>query len=153
MKKKTVKRDYGVFQVGLKILLRKGGKVLFLRMADGAYLDIPGGRIDNVEYDVSLERILAREVREELGSKIKYALGAPIFHFRRQRKPGSNPEIVFLAVYDAEWISGEIRISDEHSAYHWFDPKKDTLRRKDFGRVEEYRALKNYFAKHYHVRH
>lgn len=144
-------RDYGVFMVGLKILLRKGSKILFLRMADGKYLDIPGGRIDNVEYERPLAKILAREVREELGSKVKYKLGKPIFHFRRRRRKDANPEYVFLAVYDAEWISGEIKISDEHSAYEWFDPRKDSLRRKDFGRIEEYRALKNYFAKKYHA--
>ena len=74
-----MKRDYGVFQVGLKILLRKGSKILFLRMADGKYLDIPGGRIDNVEYRVPLEKIIAREIREELGPRVRYALASRSF--------------------------------------------------------------------------
>ena len=146
MKKKTVKRDYGVFQVGLKILLRKGGKVLFLRMADGVYLDIPGGRIDNVEYRMPLEKVIAREVREELGGQIKYVLGKPLFHFRRARHKGAHPGFVFCAVYDAEWKAGEIKISFEHKGYEWINSKKHLLKRADFGQEEEYRAFKKYFA-------
>lgn len=149
-----MKRNYGIFQVGLKILLRKGSRVLLLRMNDDdKRLDLPGGRIDNVEYRTPLDKIIAREVREELGLKApQYTLGKPLFHFRRMRRQkDAHPKFVFLAVYDAEWISGEVKISDEHSAYEWFDPRKDSLRRKDFSNIEEYRALKNYFAKKYHA--
>lgn len=138
-----MKRDYGVFQVGLKILLRKGGRVLLLR--DDKGLDLPGGRIDNVEYGTPLEKIIAREVREELGPKLKYVLGKPLFHFRRVRRlKGANPRHVFLVVYDARWMAGEVKLSFEHSEYAWIDPKTYTLKRSDFGQEEEYRALKKY---------
>lgn len=146
-----MKRDYGVFQVGLKILLRKGGKVLLLRDDQG--LDLPGGRIDNVEYRVPLEKIIAREVREELGPKVKYVLGNPLFHFRRTRpnSPGADPAFVFLAVFDAEWKVGEITLSLEHSSYDWMNPKTHVLKRSDFRQDEEYRAFKKYFAEKYHA--
>ena len=143
-----MKRDYGVFQVGLKILLRKGSRVLLLRMNDDdQWLDLPGGRIDNVEYTVSLEKIIAREVREELGPKVKYVLGRPLFCFRRARRPkGAHLRFVFLVAYDAEWKAGEIKLSFEHSAYEWIDPRKYVLKRSDFGQEEEYRVLKKYFS-------
>ena len=136
--------------MGLKILLRKGGKILLLR--DGQGLDLPGGRIDNVEYRVSLERVITREIREELGPNVKYTLGKPLFHFRRARRPRNlYPKFVFLAVYDAEWRAGDIKLSFEHTAYEWIDPKKYVLKRSDFGQEEEYRAFKKYFAEKYHA--
>lgn len=145
MKKKVVKRDYGIFQVGLKILLRKGDKILLLRDDQG--LDLPGGRIDNVEYRTPLEKVIAREVREELGGQVKYVLGKSLFHFRRaRRQKDAHPKFVFLAVYEAEWMAGEITLSFEHSAYEWVDPRKHILKRSDFGQDEEYRAFKKYFA-------
>lgn len=139
-----MKRDYGVFQVGLKILLRKGSKVLFLR--DDKGIDLPGGRIDNVEYRTPLEKIIAREIREELGPKVKYVLGKPLFHFRRERFDKSNAPFVFLVVYDAQWTAGEIKLSFEHSTYEWIDPKTYVLRRSDFGQKEVYQAFEKYLA-------
>ena len=142
-----MKKDYGTFQVGLKILFRKGGKVLLLRMNDDdQWLDLPGGRIDKVEYRTPLEKIIAREVREELGAKVKYILGKPFFHFRRaRRQEDAHPRFVFLAVYDAQWKAGEITLSHEHLSYEWIDPKTYILKQSDFGNSEEYRAFRNYF--------
>ncbi len=143
-----MKRDYGIFQVALKVLLRQGDKVLLLRMNDDdKWLDLPGGRIDDVEYRVPLEKIIAREVREELGPEVKYVLGKPLFHFRRERhNKDANAPFVFLVVYDAEWTAGEIKLSFEHSSYEWIDPKTYILKRLDFGQDEEYRAFKKYFV-------
>ncbi len=79
-----MKRDYANYQVALKVLLRRGDEVLFLRITDPLMcFDLPGGRIDNVETKTPLARILAREVREELGVDVRYTLGAPLFQFRR----------------------------------------------------------------------
>lgn len=148
-----MKRDYGIFQVGLKVLLRKGVKILLLRMNDDDnWLDLPGGRIDNVEYRMPLEKIIAREVREELGQKVKYVLGEPLFCFRRLRRGKSaSPAYVFLVVYDAQWKAGDIKLSFEHSSYELVNPKTYRLRRSDFGQEEEYRAFKNYFSKKHHA--
>ncbi len=143
-----MKRDYGVFQVGLKILLRKGDKVLLLRMNDDdQWLDLPGGRIDNVEYRVPLEKIIAREIREELGPRVRYALGKPLFCFRRQRhNKDANAKFVFLVVYDAVWKAGDIKLSFEHCAYEWVDTDAYVLKRSDFGQGEEYQSFRGYFA-------
>jgi len=77
-----MRRDYAIYQVALKIFLRNGRNVLFLKDDKGKW-DLPGGRIDTVESKVPLEKILAREVGEELGRKVKYDLKLPAVQFRR----------------------------------------------------------------------
>lgn len=142
-----MKRDFAVFQVGLKVLLRKGDKILFLRDNNARRSwDWPGGRIDNVEYRTPLASIIAREIREEVGSKVKYVLGEPRFHLRRWTLWHGKKACIFCVFYEAKWLSGEIRLSSEHCAYEWIDPKKfHLLKRADFKHEEEYPALKKYF--------
>ncbi len=77
------KIPFATYQVGLKILLKKEDKFLFLIDSSTGFLDLPGGRIDEIEHETQLTEIIAREVNEELGENIKYKLGKPIFQFRR----------------------------------------------------------------------
>ena len=147
-----MKRDYGVFRVGLKIVLHKGDKILFLRdNNESKTWDWPGGRIDNVEYRTPLEKIIAREVREELGSAVKYFLGKPIFALRRWTIRDGKKICIFCVFYEAEFISGRIKLSSEHSSYEWIDPKKFRMRRADFGHGDEISGIKKYFAQKYHA--
>ena len=141
-----MKRDYAIYQVGLKILLKKGSSVLFLTITDKEhYLDLPGGRIDNVESNVPLEKILAREIREELGPSVRYLLGQPVFQFRRF-VPSRNI-YNFLTVYEGEYISGKVKLSFEHSSFKWIDPKAYHFKKTEFMNQEEYLAFKKYFQK------
>lgn len=133
-----MKRDFGIFHVGLKILLRKDGKYLVLRKKSG-HVDLPGGRIDNVEYATPLERVLAREIREELG-QIKYRLGKPLFHYRAY--VASRGLYVFVAVHEADYLAGRIRLSPEHRSYQWVDIGAFPFGRKDFRGEEVYTAFK-----------
>lgn len=143
-----MKRDFALYQVGLKLLLRKGSKVLFLNMSitELNCWDLPGGRIDNVESKTPLVKILAREIREELGPSLKYKLGRPLFQFRRYVP--SRGVYNLLTVYEGKYISGEIKLSSEHSSYEWIDPKTYRFARKDFLNGEEYNAFKEYFDQH-----
>jgi ADP-ribose pyrophosphatase YjhB (NUDIX family) len=141
-----MKRDFAIYQVGLKILLRRGRKVLFLRAAYKKCFDEPGGRIDTVEHRMPLEKVLAREVREELGN-VRYTLGGPLFQFRRYIR--KKRMWVFLTVYDACFVSGTITLSGEHSSYEWIDPTVFRFSRKDFANNEEYVAMASYFKKTY----
>jgi len=140
-----MKRDFGIFQVALKVLLRKSDQVLFC-VSDKNRLDLPGGRIDNVEHRVPLERIIAREVREELGSRVKYKLGGPIFQFRRHLP--SRGVYNFITVYNSVYLSGAIRLSPEHTSYRWINPRTNHFKEKDFCNKEEYRAFTRYFKNH-----
>ena len=148
-----MKRDYATYQVALKALLRKGDAILFLRLADAPkYLDLPGGRIDNVETHTPLAAILAREIREELGARVRYRLGAPLFQFRRY--VASRKIYNFVTVYDAEFLGGDITLSGEHSAYEWLDPKTYRWRKSQFLSSEEYAAFSAFFAQiRNHARH
>jgi len=138
-----IKKAYATYHVGLKILLKKEDEFLFLTDAVGKHLDLPGGRIDDVEHNVPLTEVIAREVGEELGEEMKYKLGKPVFQFRRHFE--SKNMHVFLTVYEAEYLSGEIQLSDEHSNYQWINPRKVDLTEKDFFHKEEYLAFKMYF--------
>ena len=149
---KKTKRDFGVFQVGLKLVLRKGDKILFLRdNNEKKTWDWPGGRIDDVEYGVTDEKIIAREVREELGSAVKYILGKPAFTLKRWTMRGGKKMCIFCIFYEAEFRSGIIKLSSEHSSYEWIDPKTFKIKRADFAHKEEYPAFKKYFAQKYHA--
>lgn len=138
-----MKKDYGIYQVALKILLKKGDKFLFLRGAKDRYWDWPGGRIDNLESRTPLAHVLAREVREELG-KIKYKLGKPVFHYRRFFSP--RKLFIFITVYEAKYISGAIKLSEEHSSCQWLNPKKHKFRARDFWSREEYNEFMRYLS-------
>ena len=138
-----MKRDYGVFHVGLNVLMQKGDKFLFLRGEDG-HLDMPGGRIDNVEMTTPPEKVIAREIKEELGSELKYKLGSPVFTFR-QFFPKRNIWI-FKVYYLAEYISGEIKLSHEHTAYKWVKAEEvKNFGVKEFYSPEEKKAFVKYF--------
>ncbi len=136
-----MKRDFGIFQVGLKILLKKGNKMLVLRTDDG-YVDLPGGRIDNVEYESPVEKTIAREIREELGS-VRYTLGRPLFTYRRY-SPKCKARI-FVLVYEADYVSGTIRLSDEHIFHEWIGIGTFPFTGKDFVDEEIHRLFKKHF--------
>ena len=140
-----MKRDFALYHVGLRILLRKGNKTLLLRTAKLKFWDLPGGRIDNVENKTPLMRILKREICEELGSRLKYKIGRPAFQFRRFSY--SRGVYAFNTVYEARYLSGKIKLSSEHSSYEWVDPKKYPFSRRDFFNTEEYNAFKEYLGR------
>lgn len=138
-----MQRDYAHYHVALKVLMRKGDEILFLMDTGGTRFDLPGGRIDDVEHDTPLSEILAREIREELGVDVKYKIGKPIFQFRRHFAP--KGWYIFLTAYEAEFLSGSIQISPEHSGFRWINPKKSELKENEFFNKEEYLAFKKYF--------
>ena len=141
---KIAKKAYATYNVAMKILLKRGEEYLFLVDSTGQRLDLPGGRIDEDEHLVSLEKILGREVWEELGSDLKYKLGNPIFQFRRHFEKKNMH--VFITVYEAEYLSGEINLSPEHCEYRWIDKKECKFKNKDFVSEEEYSTFKQYFS-------
>jgi len=140
---KPVKKKQEIYHVSMKVLLRDKDKALFLYEPTENNFDLPGGRIDNTEKDIPLSEIIKREVEEELGKEIKYRLGDPAFQFRRYFE--SDNLHVFITIYEAEFLSGNIKLSAKHSRYQWIDPKKIKLEENKFFSKEEYLAFKNYF--------
>lgn len=140
-----MQNTYASYHVSLKILLKKGAEFLFLKNPNNTQFDLPGGRIDNHEDTTPLKLILDREIREELGEGLKYQLGDPAFQFRRFIAE-KNWQI-FLTVYEAEYLSGKIQLSDEHIGYVWINPKEYTFKKEEFTNDEEYLAFMDYFGK------
>lgn len=131
------------YQVSLKLLLQRGGEVLLLR-TDRNYVDLPGGRIDAGEEKTLIEKIIRREIREELGKNVRFHVKGPLFSFRGRSKYGI---LIFMVVYEGEYLAGSIKLSNEHKSYAWIEKRRLKLKRNDFSSRdnEEYLAFKKYF--------
>ncbi len=138
-------REIAQYHVGLKVILRRGEDYLFLHFnnpSGGSYYDWPGGRIDVGEEDVDLINILDREIREELGPDVQYKLGNPAFVSRRFF-PNDNLKI-FLVIFEAELLDGEIKLSNEHLHFEWLKP--ESVMRAEFVNETEYQAWIKYLS-------
>lgn len=82
-------------------------------------------------------------MREELGSKVRYRLGKPVALYRGYFE--SRKIYIFAVMYEAEWISGAIKLSFEHDRCEWINPKTHRFRKKDFSSDEQYNAIQKYF--------
>lgn len=111
--------------VAVKVFLEHQGKLFIFKDRFGDW-DLPGGRIKKDEFDVPLEDVLRRKMKEELGEDVKYELGkAEIFmrHERVEEAP-SNPTVrIFGVGYIAKLVSGDIKPSTQHPEILWVDPK------------------------------
>ena len=121
-----------MFQISLKVLMRNGNNILLTRGEGG--IDLPGGRIDVGEENAPLKDAIFREIREELGEDVKLGY--------TKEKEG-----IMNIVFDAEYLSGDIKLSDEHVSYEWVDGRSYEISRDDFypEDQEKYEAFKNHF--------
>lgn len=138
-----MKKSPAVYYVALKALFKKDGRVLFLKRTESGNFDLPGGRIDTDEYATPLEEILRREIREELGEKISYHIGRPLFTYRQQYFGKGGPDI-FMIVHEVELLGGEIELSDEHNEYVWIDLQNFVMDESKVFSKEEYAAYQKY---------
>ncbi len=119
-----------LYFVAVKLLLRDGNKLLITHDIYGDW-DLPGGRIRVGEFDKSLESVIERKVKEELGAEVEYKLGKPVVFFRVERIEQSLGEKVriFAIGYEAEYSGGQITLGEHHDELEWvdvadFDPEK-----------------------------
>lgn len=116
------------YQVSLKIFLRNAeGKILILKAAPdcsyGGYWDFPGGRIDYSEFEVPFKDILSREIIEEVGEidfSIDGLLPVALGRHKVPVKQGNDVHVLYH-FYEATYLGGDIRISDEHTESAWVD--------------------------------
>ncbi len=137
-------KNYAKYQVSLKILLRKEDCILILKDSDGV-IDLPGGRIDVKEARGPFLSVIEREVSEELGENMKYELGPHVMTFVRHLSEQKEP--VLILVFEANYIKGNVFLSDEHKLYEWINPSKENFSRKDFYSNDEYHLFLEYFKK------
>jgi 8-oxo-dGTP pyrophosphatase MutT (NUDIX family) len=115
-----VNRAIQTFEVAMKALLVKGGKLLLLREATGLrYWELPGGRIEVGEERVPPVEVLRRELAEELGAAIAYDVVGLELATVRPFTPPRSGGFVFLVGWLCRFTGGEIELSDEHAEFRW----------------------------------
>ncbi|MDO8240803.1 MAG: NUDIX domain-containing protein [Candidatus Moranbacteria bacterium] len=140
-------KEIDVYQISLKAILRnRDGKVLILKVPStwGAFVgfyDLPGGRVDEDEFTVPFSEVLMREIQEEVGN-IEVKLGdAPVAAGRHslpaeQMKTEKDIHILYV-FYEAEMVSGEIEVGDEHAGFEWVDLTEIVLEKYFFSGILE----------------
>ena len=112
------------YNISLKVFLKNNKwEVLVLKTPDSSsYMwnyDLAWWRIDENEFYVDLLDILDREIKEEVWN-IKYnIINKPVAVSRHRAEYIDHTEDIFYIFYEAEIISWNISISDEHSDYKW----------------------------------
>lgn len=111
------------FMISLKLLMKnKNNEYLLLKSPNdmpgwfGKY-DLVGGRINDNEINIDFHKLIDREVKEEIGKKIKYKLRKdPVALGKYQFKDG---RCILYILFEAKYLSGKIKISNEHVDYIW----------------------------------
>lgn len=109
------------FEVSLKAFVLREGRALFVRESDTGWWELPGGRIDAGEEWQPHATILARELREELGSAFRVDVGPEVVSWTRQRP--TDGAFLFLMARIGTAIGGEPVLSNEHSELAWIGPE------------------------------
>ena len=112
-------RAIQLFQVAIKALIVRDGRLLVLRLGGGPiWWELPGGRIDVGEEDAAHADVLRRELREELGPDFRCRIGAPLLTWMRPRDR-ERGEFTILIGLRCEYEGGAIALSHEHSELRW----------------------------------
>ena len=104
------------YWVGQKAFIKKGDDVLILTdPVEG--LDFPGGKIQ--EEEINLSESLKREVREESRFEIEVSKPFAVWQntFPAHHKYAGKK--VYLVAFKCEYISGDVKLSDEHNKFRW----------------------------------
>lgn len=107
--------------VAVKALLRRADELLITHDIFGQW-DIPGGRLRPEDFNVPLEAVLARKLREELGEALSYELGAPCVFFRHERSEhglDGRRVRIFAVGYEARYLGGPVSLGEHHDQYLW----------------------------------
>ena len=141
------KNNLAVFQVSLKVLLVNNKKEYLIlktfsrnKFFHDKY-DLPGGRINQDEFKIDFHKLIDREIKEEVGKDVKYKLRPDPVSISKRRYPEKDGGRLFI-LFEAKYLKGEIKLSNEHIEYHWKKLNKNNI--KNFILGEEDLML-NYF--------
>lgn len=135
-----------LFCVGQKAFIEKDGKVLVLNdPVEG--LDFAGGKIQEGEAkdgDISsLIRSLKREVKEETGLEIEVFNPFAVWYHKFPKGHRNYGKVVYLVAFKCKYVSGELKLSDEHDKFRWVD--ENDYKEVDDG-SDYFDVLKKYFT-------
>ncbi|MDP2736244.1 MAG: NUDIX domain-containing protein [bacterium] len=107
-------------KLAVKGIIRRGdGKILIVKRSDsddhkpGVWETVGGG----IEEGVSPKIALEREILEEAGLEVKINEPFNVFNFIKD-----NGEKKVGITFICDYISGEVKLSEEHSDFKWIDP-------------------------------
>ena len=137
------KIPYKLFQVTLKALISRGGKLLILKdRGQAKKWDLPGGRIEEKDLPLPMHEALRRELREELGARAKISIGKMFYCSKLKTNLGKYDHGLVVMMFSAKYSGGAIRLSREHDAYLWVD--RDSHKKYKFhAHLQE--AVKKFF--------
>jgi len=133
-----------VFYVGQKALIEKDGEVLVL--SNSLFnCDFPGGKIQEGEIEtIGHIGSLKCEVKEETGFEIEPFEPIAVWWFEFSNK---NHKLfgkkAYIVLFRSKYISGHIKLSDEHNKFEWVD--KNNYEKFD-NDSNSFTALKKYFS-------
>lgn len=138
-------KDDALFCVGQKAFIERNAKVLVLNdPVEG--LDFPGGKIQEGEAKdgdaSSLIRSLQREVMEETGLVIEVFNPFAVWYHEFPKNHRNYGKRVYLVAFKCKYVSGELKLSDEHDNFKWVD--RNGYKEVDDG-SDYFDALKKYF--------
>lgn len=138
-------KNDALFCVGQKAFIEKNGKVLVLfDPVEG--LDFPGGKIQEGEAinanASSLTLSLKREVMEETGLDVNIFNPFAVWYHEFPKESRNYGKVVYLVAFKAKYLSGDVKLSDEHNNFKWVD-------KSDYSIVDDgsdyFDVLKKYF--------
>ncbi len=128
-------------EVVVKALIRRDNEFLILKKAGKeasvtAGWETPGGHLEN---DEEVINGLLREIKEEteLNAKI-------LFPFNIYKTTLENGGSVIGINYLAEWVSGEPKISEEHTEWKWANISEIRMLRESLGLQKEMDAYESF---------
>lgn len=119
-----------LYNIAVKVFLEDGkrssrrlGNLLITKDRFGSF-DLPGGRLLPDEFSVPLEKVVERKIKEELGSEVRYILGAPVVFMRHERDEilsdgKKEKRRIFAIGYKALYQGGDIVLGKNHESYAW----------------------------------
>lgn len=125
------------FHVSLKLILKnKEGEILLLKMPDtstmAGYYDLLGGRISTGKHGVPFIESIRREVEEEVGSSFEFEIDERPVSYGIHTVPSgpTRKEVqILMLFFEAKYIKGEIKLSEEHKEYAWLDITEQNLKK------------------------
>lgn len=114
----------GRFVVAANAFIFKGEQILITKRSsnrdhDPNKWECVSGRFN--QNFATVEDELTREVKEELGQEFEFEIIAPISFYHFYRGNDSNSEMVGIN-FICNYLSGEIKLSEEHTDYKWINP-------------------------------
>jgi len=120
--------DKDTYFVAVKVfLLDSEERFLITKDIFGSW-DIPGGRLREQDFNIPLEGVAERKIKEELGEAVEYKFGKPVIFMRHEREEVLSSEKkekrrIFAVGYTASYKGGTIKLGKNHEKFEWVSVK------------------------------